>query len=83
LEIRLLDKGEDNTSEEFRNPNTLAESLRVAKLLDTERGARVRGFADSIARNAERRMFPFSLNTRNVPGEFKQGVLHTFLRDLV
>jgi hypothetical protein len=36
--------------------DTLAESFRVAKLLDTERGARVTGFADSMARNAERRM---------------------------
>ena len=35
---------------------TLDASFRVAKLLDTERGARAMGFADSIARNAERRM---------------------------
>jgi hypothetical protein len=32
------------------------DSLRVEKLLETERGARASGFADSIARNADRRI---------------------------
>jgi hypothetical protein len=32
------------------------DSFRVAKLLDTERGARASGFADPIVRNADRRI---------------------------
>ena len=35
-----------------------ADWLTVAKLLDTERGTRARGFADSIARNTEGRIAP-------------------------
>lgn len=35
-----------------------ADWLTVAKLLDTERGTRARGFADSIARNMEGRIAP-------------------------
>lgn len=34
----------------------LVVSAAVAKLLDTERGARTSGFADSTARRAERRI---------------------------
>lgn len=42
----------------------------------------MRGFVDSMARNAERRILPVVLNTRKSPGELKPGVLHAFLRDL-
>jgi hypothetical protein len=42
----------------------------------------VRGFVDSMARNAERRILRLVLNTRKSPGEFVPGVLHAFLGDL-
>jgi hypothetical protein len=35
-----------------------------------------------MARNAERRMLPWVLNTRESPGEFKPGILRAFLGDL-
>lgn len=42
--------------EQGRLHTLVVVSGTVAKLLDTERGARTSGFADSTARNAERRI---------------------------
>lgn len=56
---------------------TFDVSLRDVKLLDTERGARGSGFADSIALNAERRMVPFICIDRKI-GKLKNALCTLF-----
>lgn len=60
---------------------TLADSFSVAKLLDVDRGTRGKGFVDSSARKAERRIFPLIL-TQKVTSDVKKCVVHAFLANV-